>query len=804
MRTLVLIVAMLAMCWPASGFAQENLPVVQVGVIFDGTGNGQDVLLIGEQARALAALREQTHALTRRQFDVRFDEKHLVTGDWTLESIRRGIDKLLADPEVDVVVSLGALATNDLVRRGPMPKPVICAWAIDPQAQNLPLVRDTSGVENMTYILTPNSILRDLGKFQEVLRLSRVHILVDELFIEGIPELEQYTAAAAATLGIELVTIPIKGSASDVLRRLPADIETAYLTPAIRMPAAEFDKLIQGFNQRKIPTFSLLGEAEVRRGVLAGVGRQADQLRVARRLALNIQRVLLGDNPSKLPVTLEEPDGLMLNLATAREIGVYPRWRVLIEAELINDDRTERGRDVSMADAVQAAVTANLNLTAFDRSVAAGQETIEQARSAFRPQAQASVSGVQIDQDRAAASFGQQPERTGTATVGVSQLIYGDGARANLKIAREGQRSLVEQREALMLDIALDTSVAFLNVLRAETLERIQRDNLKLTESNLELARRRERIGSAGPADVYRWESRLASDRSSVITASNQTRAARNVLNQLMNRPQEEPFHAVVPDLDDKGMFPDYNRIETYVDNPQAFGLFREFSVGEGLDRSPDLRALDAAIAAQDRVLLAARRSFWAPEVSLSGEVSERFEQSGAGLPMSGTGVPIADRNNWSIGLSAALPLYVGGARDAETRQARETVAQLRFERDLVRQQVELGIRTALYDAVSTYQAIELTREAADAADKNLELIADSYTRGVVPVINLLDAQNAQLVAAQSAENSVFDFIIDMMEVQRATNNFDFFESDEERKAWFQRLDGFIEERGGTVPGATP
>ena len=43
-----------------------------------------------------------------------------------------------------------------------------------------------------------------------------------------------------------------------------------------------------------------------------------------------------------------------------------------------------------------------------------------------------------------------------------------------------------------------------------------------------------------------------------------------------------------------------------------------------------------------------------------------------------------------------------------------------------------------------------------------------------------------------------------MMEVQRAASNFDFFESDEERAAWFERLDQFVERQGGTVPGSNP
>ena len=38
--------------------------------------------------------------------------------------------------------------------------------------------------------------------------------------------------------------------------------------------------------------------------------------------------------------------------------------------------------------------------------------------------------------------------------------------------------------------------------------------------------------------------------------------------------------------------------------------------------------------------------------------------------------------------------------------------------------------------------------------------------------------------------------LIDLMELQRATSDFDFFRSDEGRDAWFERLEAFFEAAG--------
>ncbi len=46
------------------------------------------------------------------------------------------------------------------------------------------------------------------------------------------------------------------------------------------------------------------------------------------------------------------------------------------------------------------------------------------------------------------------------------------------------------------------------------------------------------------------------------------------------------------------------------------------------------------------------------------------------------------------------------------------------------------------------------------------------------------------------AANAVYDFLIDLMEVQRAAGGFDFFRTAEEREDFFQRLDAFMAAEG--------
>ena len=63
-------------------------------------------------------------------------------------------------------------------------------------------------------------------------------------------------------------------------------------------------------------------------------------------------------------------------------------------------------------------------------------------------------------------------------------------------------------------------------------------------------------------------------------------------------------------------------------------------------------------------------------------------------------------------------------------------------------------------------------------------------------IIKLLDSQDAALAANEAASNAVYDFLIDLMNVQRAIGKFDYFVYAEERIGWFQRLQSFFAKAG--------
>jgi len=151
---------------------------------------------------------------------------------------------------------------------------------------------------------------------------------------------------------------------------------------------------------------------------------------------------------------------------------------------------------------------------------------------------------------------------------------------------------------------------------------------------------------------------------------------------------------------------------------------------------------------------------------------------------------------DWSVGINVSLPLFEGGARSARVSGSRLSLRQLLTQRDAARERIEQRIRIALHDISASYPSIQLSKDAATAAKKNLDLVTDAYSRGAVSILDLLDAQNAALVAEEGATNAVFDFLIDLMNLQRSACGFDFFLDEHELDSWLARLSVFIANHG--------
>jgi outer membrane protein TolC/ABC-type uncharacterized transport system substrate-binding protein len=765
---------------------------VRVGIVFDVNSSRNDELR--------KSLGKEFADLDKGKFGLSCPEDKCVSADGTVAGVHDALGKLLADHSVNMVVTLGPLSSLDACRRGALSKPVIAARVLGGDLLHLPKKDVGSGVSNLVYLASSSPFKRDLESFRELTPFKKVAVLLDKQIATAAPELFDACGRAARELGAESMQIPVDGSAVDAaVGAIPRDVDAAYIVATPRISDADFNKLVGLLIDRRLPSFSAFGRDEVERGLLAALTPGNDGERVIRRAALSIQRILMGESAESLPVDFSRDEALVLNMSTGRAIGFSPKWELRTEAELLNDDSSATRSKMDLADAVKTAVDRNLDLVAASYKVAAGEENIREAKSKLLPKVDASVMGLVIDEDRAACTAGTTPERTLTASLALTQVLYAEPANANIEAQKLLQRAREYERDRAKLDLMLDSSKAYLNVMRAKTGERIRKDALRMTRSHLELAKVRRSVGTASPSEVYRWETEIANSRKAVIEAEALRNAAEIALNRYLHLPQEEKLDVQEIGPNDTRFVGDENPLSAYISNEQTFGVLRDFMVGEGLNLAPELKQYDMAIAAQDRGLTSAKRSHYLPIVAMQADVKHYIVEKGEGadaeFPMSLL-LTYPDENDWDVGVKASLPLYAGGSRKAAVLRAEQTLAQLKTEQSSAREKIEQRIRSYVLAARASNEVIGQTRKAADSARQTLELAEDAYAQGLVSIVELIDAQTQRIVTSELANNSVYDFLINLMEAQRASSTFTFFMSDDERSAFYSRLDVFFTKSG--------
>ncbi|MEN8199137.1 MAG: TolC family protein [Thermodesulfobacteriota bacterium] len=772
-------------CWlffvsfliPSVLHGQEK-PLYNIGIVIDGnTPHDREMVKLFQQ---------EIKDLTDEDFTVRFPETMVLSGGDNKNGINHSLDKLFANPDTHLVLPLGIIASTETLRRKTFAKPVVVPFVLDDGLPLLPNKEGTSGVANLAYIQSMFSLDKQIISFRKITPFSNLAILLDRRDATEVPEITEIAKRLANEHTMTVNLIGVDKSAADAIAAIPPGIEAVMVGALRHLSDEECDHLVKGLIARRLPSYSIWSRKQVDRGLLAG-DITADMVEnLARRSAVSTHDILLGEEPGSLNVAFSRQYELTINMATARELDIYPSLAIRTGANLLNEQRTDISRRLTLEQAVQEALQANLDLSSAKRKVAAGSHGVNEARSALLPQLHIATGARSIDQDRAGLSGGSNPERAWTGSASGYQQIYSERSWAAYDVEQHNQTARTMEFDAVRLDVIYAASAAYFNVLRAQSVERLQKDNLKLTQANLERARIRMSTGVAGPDEVYRWETKFANDRRKVLETESNTFDAMEGLNRILNRPLQELFIAEETDLSDPLLIVSDRLFFDMTSNPRHLLSFRGVALEEAIALRPELKALDAAIAARVRTRTSAKRQYWLPEVSLEGEVEQYLSEDGMGQRSSAPGG--LDDTDWAIGVYARLPLFEGGRKSAALGRSQEELSRLRIERSGLAERVSQDVLGALNRTRASYPGISLSREAADAARRNLHLVTDSYVEGIKSIIELLDAQNQALSADQAAANAVYDFLIDLMGVQRAMGEFIIFLPEEERKAWYERV----------------
>lgn len=755
----------------------DELPSYNVGIVTDGSTE--------DDQKILALFQKELKVMAEGEYTINFPRSMILSGNDAKEGTQKAIEQLYNDPAVDIILALGNIASHLVFMDENPPKPVVAPYVIDSVAELYTETGAKTARSNLTYIDTMFYLDRDILSFQKIAPVENLCIIVDSRDINAIPQLKKLAGRLANEHTISVNLIPAGSSAESILAMIPNGTDSVMVADLYHLSDKEKSLLTRGLIDLRLPGYALEDSTLVNKGLLMGGIPEDMQENLARRTAISVQDILLGEQAGSLDVSFARGQEMTINMATARALDIYPSLAIMTRANLLNEARTDIKRRVTLQQVIKEALEVNLDLLSADRTVLAGQHAVKEARSPLLPQVGIATGARAIDDDRAEFGSGSSPERAWTGAASGLQQIYSERSWAAYTIEKHNQTGRERDRDSVRLDTIYQASVAYFNVLRAKTIEQLEKDNLKLTQANLKRARIRISAGIAGPDELYRWETKNASDSRAVLNKESITLDTMEALNRILNRPLQELFIAEETDLSDPLLIVGDRFFFELMNNPKYLRPFNAFAMDQALVLRPELKSIDAAIAAKERRTTASKREFWLPDFTIEGQVEQYFSEDGKG--QRGDYDQSLDDTDWQIGLFATLPLFEGGRKSAAFGRNQEELQRLKIDRRAAAERVSQDMLQSLNRTRASYPGISLSREGADFANRNLELITDSYLQGLKSIIELLDAQNQALSADQAAANAVYDFLVDLMGVQRAMGMFILFEPEEERSVWIER-----------------
>ncbi|MHC3995570.1 TolC family protein [Thiomicrolovo sp. ZZH C-3] len=731
-------------------------------------------------ARDRAALVTEVKQLAPVPSQILFPDTLQVEGGGDTGRTAAAIERLQKNTNVDMIVLLGTLAGDVALSKGAMQKPTVIPFAEGTGLRGIAPAGDGSGIRNVNYVLGHSAFGAALERHREIVPFEQASLLVDARVLALFPEMAARAAKQAKAQGVRLEVLPV---AADGTCSVAEGSEAVLLGEMSGLAAAARTALMERLSREKLPVFSLGAEPGVGSGVLADLFVSDERLRRLRRSALNIVAIAQGGTAERQSVAFEAQSVLRIDMAVARALQISPPFRVLAQARLLHESAAD-GKAMDLVSAAETALKQNLYVIAGKLGVREGEESIDEVRSVLLPQLSAELLYTQRNGDNVYVEGGFYAEKSTDGALKLQQILFSEKALARLAVQQSLQKGRRAQQRGLELEVVRQATTAFLQTHVAKTLLDIRRENERLMQANLAMARQRVDAGMTDLSDVYQWESEIAVATQARLQAEAAVARAYEQLNRILHRPITDRYALAEVTLEDPALVISDSGLLGRISNAVSFERLNAFYVDEAQKVSPDLDAVEAQLSAQRRQYRSDRRAYWSPEIALYGEVTHVFDETRT----PGAAFSLEDETNWMAGVSLSLPLFEGGGRSA--RAARSNLGVRRLEADRLERlsALEQRIRGDLHTLRAGYPAIALAQSAAASARKSYRLVRENYALGNRTLADLLVAQNAALSADFGAVNTRYRFLVDLMQLQYDSGRFDFFMNAEVRRDFIARL----------------
>lgn len=323
-------------------------------------------------------------------------------------------------------------------------------------------------------------------------------------------------------------------------------------------------------------------------------------------------------------------------------------------------------------------------------------------------------------------------------------------------------------------DITLNVITAFLDVIFSEELDKLNAEQVALTQSQVDRMRVLVETGSEAKGSLLDLEAQLGRDQVAKINGEAQLSIAKLTLVQLLQLDNANQFEVVRP--------------------PEAIfkkapsELTPSSTVYEkALETMPEIKQSETNMLASERALGVARGSLL-PRLTLSASYGSGYsglasEVTGVNLTGVDTigfstggydvltpsyevltqtiafGDQLKNNLNQSVGFNLTIPLFNGLQSQSSYKIAQINLANARLDYEQAKNTLQQNIQKAHTDALAAKRTLEAAESAVVSADEAFDYAKVRYESGLITAIDFANAKNVLAQTKSELLRSKYDLV---------------------------------------------
>jgi outer membrane protein len=303
-----------------------------------------------------------------------------------------------------------------------------------------------------------------------------------------------------------------------------------------------------------------------------------------------------------------------------------------------------------------------------------------------------------------------------------------------------------QELEALQLNLSVQISQVYLQILLQKELVEINKNNLDFAQKMLKKAKISTEVGSAAPSVYYEAQANVSRDLQQYESAKIEVARACFNLAQWLQLPDDKNFDVATPTPMPLAALPQYD----------------ELFLQENIASQAAIKGAKLRIEAAEKQIEIQKTAYW-PTVSANVMLGDSYKANLGPLgPLSSPNVGFWEqyKHNFTqqVSLNASIPIFNQGNTRQLIQQAKinQEVAHNALEQQT--QKLKQSLKQLIFDAENHQKRYQMAIDAEKATSIALDFAQKSYDAGKTNIYDLNMARNSHLQAQSVAVQSKYSY----------------------------------------------